>query len=499
MISFSNLGRMGNLGNQLFQIASMHGIAKKLNTQVCFPQWKYQKYFKTQFLKGGRKGRDLNEPHFHYSDTWLEDNRDYVGWLQSEKYFDNAKELLEFEPTFKELVKAKYSKQLSKETICISVRRGDFVGNPNYELLPAKYYIGALLKFDYEKYNILFFSDDISYCKLHFECLNPYFIEADPIEQLCLMSLCDNHIISNSTFSWWGAYLSNSKRIIRPCYNFSEFYQKKNNDKDYYPNWESFDHYDYWIDLKDVTFTIPVQYDHTDRIENLNLNLRKLREDFNTNVLIGVNGANKFGVDCVQFNLPTFHRTKILNELFELSETPIVVNWDADMICPPMMLYLAAKRIRGGSDVVYPYDGRFARVPRKHYAELLKYDVGILSKHTFKGTQEHETLSVGGAIFFNKHSFFEGGGENEFMINYAPEDLERYFRFTTLGYKVERIKGVIFHVDHHINHNLSGVTNPYFKNNHVLWDEIKLMTKEQLREYVDSSLQKPKTALRDIH
>lgn len=459
----------------------MTGIAHKLNTQACFPQWKYQKYFKNQLIRGGRKGRDLNEPHFHYSDDWLQDGADYVGWLQSEKYFHNAKELFEFDNTFKELVKAKYKFQ--KETIAISVRRGDFVGNPNYELLPIKYYIGALLKFDFEKYDIVFFSDDISYCKTHFECINAHFIEAEPIEQLCLMSMCDNHIISNSTFSWWGAYLSNSKRIIRPAYNFSEYYKRNNDDKDYYPDWEVFYHKDYKINLKDVTFTIPLQYDHSDRIDNLRLNLAKL-EDFDTNFIIGVNGANRFGVECVQFNLPTFHRTKILNQLAKLSETPIIVNWDADMVCPPMSLYVAAKRIREGSDMVYPYDGRFARVPRKHYTEVLKYDIGILSQHTFKGTQAHETPSVGGAIFFNKHSFFEGGGENEQMINYAPEDLERFFRFTTLGYKVERIKGVIFHIDHYINHNLSGITNPHFQKNHDLWDKIKLMDKQQLKEYV---------------
>lgn len=491
MISFSKLGRLGRLGNQLFQIASMHGIAKKLGTTAHFPNWEYSKYFTHDLPKLVRRLQENNEPCFHYSDEWLKDERDYIGWLQSDKYFESreaVKKLFTFQKTFRDLVAAKYATYLSRETICISIRRGDFVGNENYELIPAKFYIGALLQFDYKDCNILFFSDDITYCETHFQCLpNAYFIEADPIEQLCLMTMCDNHIISNSTFSWWGAYLSDSKRVVRPAYNFSQSYLKKYTDKDYWvEGWEIFDHKDYKIPL-DCTFIIPVQYDHQDRADNLRLNLLCL-EDLDCNIIIGENGPKHFTHKQTKqrFDFNKFHRTKMINELTRSSGTEIVCNWDADVICPPMQLYLAVEAIKEGSDIVYPYDGRFARVPRKHYNDVLRYgDIGILSKFNFRGMNEADTRSVGGAVMYNKKRFFEAGGENERMVSYAPEDLERFYRFKAMGLKIERIEGVIYHMDHFIGVN-SFIRHPDYRDNYREWEKIKVMDNLELKKYVAS-------------
>jgi hypothetical protein len=85
------------------------------------------------------------------------------------------------------------------------------------------------------------------------------------IEQLALMSLCDHFIISNSTFSWWGAYLGEKEhsKIIHPAYHFAGKLLQTSNAKDYYPErWINFDHVGKRIDLSDVTFTVPVSYDH---------------------------------------------------------------------------------------------------------------------------------------------------------------------------------------------------------------------------------------------
>lgn len=485
MITFSKLGMLGRLGNSLFQIASMTGIAKSLGTTAHFPQWRYQRYFKNQLKRMNKKRGELLEPSFHYDNTWFQDERDYTGWLQSEKYFESrekVKELFTFDTTFQHLVRTKHVRKFDKETICISIRRGDFVGNPNYEQIPIKYYIGALLKFDYEKYNILFFSDDISYCKTHFECLeNAYFIEEEPIEQLCLMTMCDNHIISSSTFSWWGAYLSDSKRIIRPAYNFSESYLKKYSDKDYYPDWEVFDHKDYKIPLE-VSFLIPVQYDHSDRLENFNLTMEFLK-DFDCEVLAGENNGSYFGT-IIHFVLPKFHRTRILNALARKSKFDIICLYDADVIIPPMQLYSACKEIKTGADMVYPYDGRFARVPRKWYQTIFKnLDIGILSAHTFEGTRGHDLKSVGGAILFNKKSYFEGGGENERFISYAPEDKEIFERFSRLGYSIKRIKGVLYHLDHFIGLD-SYIHHEDYQANEIEYQKIKSMPDNEIREYV---------------
>lgn len=496
MIKFSVLGQRGRLGNQLFQIASIYGIAKRFNTTCAFPNWKYDRYFKNKLPKNFQKRTYFQEPQFHYSEDWLEDDKDYDGWLQSEKYFESreaAKKLFEFEPVFQSLIRSKYSKYFERETICVSIRRGDFVGNKNYELIPIKFYIGALMKFDFRQMNILFFSDDISYCKTHFECLeNAYFIDDDPIEQLCLMTMCSNHIISQSTFSWWGAYLSDSKRVIRPAYNFTEEYRRENDDKDFWPDgWEVFDHKKYWINL-DATICIPVKYDHDDRKENLKLVLSYLRNDFHCKILVGEIGDN-FGLrgefERVEFIYKKFHRTKILNELAKLS-SDVFINYDADVIMPPMALIEAVYRIKQGADMVYPYDGRFARVQRKWYSELLRYlDCGILSKYSFDGTRAHDMRSVGGCVVFNKESFFSGGGENENFISYGSEDVERFERFTRLGFRVERVQGVLYHIDHFIGLD-SYIHHQYYHENENELHRIRNLTDEELQNEFNNTLQK---------
>lgn len=475
---------MGRLGNSLFQIASVSGIAAKLGTTACFPLWTYGRYFKTKLPRLHKNKPQLYEPCFHYDDSWFEDDKDYVGWLQSEKYFESkekVKELFEFDNTFKALVDSKHRTKFEKETICVSIRRGDFVGNENYELIPIKYYIGALLQLNWKECNILFFSDDISYCRKHFECLdNAFFIDSDAIEQLYLMNKCDYHVISNSTFSWWGAYLSDSKRVIRPAYNFSESYLKKYDDKDYYcSDWEVFDHKKYFIPL-DTTFLIPVQYDHEDRIFNFSLCVRYLRENFDCKILTAENNGDKFKCD-LRFEFPKFHRTKMLNIMARASETDTIVLYDADVLTPPMQLYLSLEKVKSGVDVVYPYDGRFARVPRRFFPELNLYlDIGVLNDK-LEGTKDHDLKSVGGAIMFNKEAFFRGGGENEDFVSYAPEDKFRWELFN-MFFRVERVKGILYHVDHFIGVD-SYIYHDDYQRNLEIYERFKNMTKDEIRVY----------------
>ena len=68
--------------------------------------------------------------------------------------------------------------------------------------------------------------------------INTFFLEnLTPIEQLCIGSKFDNYIISNSTFSWWMAWLGEKKhsKIIRPVRVFDSEYSSINDDGDYFP------------------------------------------------------------------------------------------------------------------------------------------------------------------------------------------------------------------------------------------------------------------------
>lgn len=509
MITFSRLGKMGNLGNQLFEVAATIGLATKHGHSYRFPEWQYSKNFKGHFAPGNMalNAKLLTEQHYHHHDWPIQetDNYDLKGWLQSEKYWEHIepqiRSMFRFQDDFAIGVRARFAQAFEKQTIAISIRRGDYVNNPNYELLPASYYIQALINHfpDWKDHNIIFFSDDLPYCRVHFECLpNAWFADGcGAIEQLCLMSQCDHFIISNSTFAWWGAWLGEKpgSKIIRPAYLFAGPLHERNDLKDFYPDrWTAFDHKSQKLNLREVSFMIPVFHDHHDRKQNLDLSVCMLQRDFDTNVIIGEQGSNRFGYMAgwaryIRFHdMNNFHRTKMLNDMAMMAETPIIVNWDCDVFVPPMQVWLAAEAIRGGQDMAYPYDGRFARVPRTWFKKLEHHlDIGIFGDTEFTGKKGKPipVSSVGGAIFFDKNAFIDGGMENEKMISYGPEDCERWDRFHALGFKVMRISGSLYHMDHFCGPNSSNRC-PYFKANHNELAKIRTMSQEKLRGYVDS-------------
>lgn len=116
------------------------------------------------------------------------------------------------------------------ESVCVSVRRGDFFNSANiksFAVCTEKYYKNAKVLMDNKlanKKNVRYyiFSDDIKWCKetLKFSENNITFVSQDmPVyETLRLMYSCKHFILSNSTFSWWGQFLSKNmnKIIISP-------------------------------------------------------------------------------------------------------------------------------------------------------------------------------------------------------------------------------------------------------------------------------------------
>jgi len=246
------------------------------------------------------------------------------------------------------------------------------------------------------------------------------------------------------------------------------------------------------INAKDVTFIIPVKYDHPDRKENLELTLKFIHKYFDTNIIIGEQGTMKFGIyngeDYITFPYDEFHRTKMLNQMVLVSNTSIIVNWDADVLVNPEQLKLAFEVIRNGlAEFVYPYDGRFARLNRKEWYPLLKrkLDLSLLEGCTFKGMYFTDKESVGGAIVFDKKSFIKAGMENEHFISHAPEDVERFWRFNALGFKVERVNGPIYHMDHWCGPD-SGHGNDFKIINRSEWRRVKNMSIQELRDYIST-------------
>lgn len=488
MITFSKLGAFGRLGNQLWQIASTAGIAITNDTCSNFPEWKYEDYFINKLPHNLLQGILIKEKNFHYDEYKLTNsNYDLHGYFQSYKYFEDwssiIKEQFTFKPDFIEQTKAKFN-HFDKRTIAIHVRRGDYVGNLSHYNLSMGYYLTALEELDWQNSNLLFFSDDIEFCKWHFNCLpNAYFSPCNEIEDLCLMTLCDDFIIANSSFSFWGAYLGEKSysKVVRPINHFAGN-QLKHDIKDLYPtNWIAND--DNRPNIEDTTFIIPVSYDHDDRVDNLNLITKNIINNFETNINIIEQGGIKF-VYTSDFAVyrnskySEFHRTKMINDCAKFITTPYIVNYDADILLNPVQIWYSVQLLRQGKDIVYPYDGTFNHINRSSIPYLSNNLYYLIGKQ-YPNAKE----SFGGAIFMNRESFLNAGGENEKFISFGPEDAERYHRFIKLGLGVVRIKGAIYHLDHYRGIN-SSKSNPFITANRIEWHKVRNMSKEELIEYI---------------
>jgi len=113
-----------------------------------------------------------------------------------------------FAPT-PEFVKDVYSKYpfLNRGvTTAIHIRRGDYLAYPNHHPVISNEYVNTVVS-HCSSDHYLIISDDIQWCKTNLTIKNSTMLEENAWKSLWIMSLCKKFILSNSTFSWWGAYL----------------------------------------------------------------------------------------------------------------------------------------------------------------------------------------------------------------------------------------------------------------------------------------------------
>lgn len=216
MITFSQLGNFGRFGNQLFQIASTIGIALKNKHEFIFPKWEYSKYFLNELPEGTLK---FYEKILEYSTGFSMynlhpgKNYDLVGYFQSYKYFQDYEDKIRHYFTFKDDLDLNYS-------VSVHVRRTDYLNLSHiHPVLNLDYYKKATDYFPDENQRFVVFSDDINWCKENFTWRYFEFIDTgDLIKDFKLMKSCKDHIIANSSFSWWAAYLNDkpNKLVIAP-------------------------------------------------------------------------------------------------------------------------------------------------------------------------------------------------------------------------------------------------------------------------------------------
>jgi len=250
---------MGGLGNMLFQIATAYSVSLRDSkemicdiTDIQSPHKPHTIYTdnifrNVKFLDNLVNLKHIGEGGFHYTPIpKIEGNIKLIGHFQSEKYFINYRnkllELFEIDDKTKNYLFEKYGDILNQNTCSIHVRRGDYLGLPNHHPIQSIEYYQQAINFIEKDIHYVIFSDDIEWCEKNFNCLiNKTLISGNQdYEDLYLMSMCNNNIIANSTFSWWGAWLNKNenKQVITPLNWFGVSNSHLNTNDVYCDKWK---------------------------------------------------------------------------------------------------------------------------------------------------------------------------------------------------------------------------------------------------------------------
>ena len=254
MIGYNRLGTNGRLGNQMFQYAALRGIAANNNLDWCIPpedtpneaDYGLFNAFKLKNLKhtGFVNGSTYDEPGFNFDETLFNncpDNINIDGYRQTEKYFKGITSSIIEDFEFKDEVYEpckEFIDQFNGDIILLHIRRGDNVGRPDWYPIPTTEHYEYLLDKHFNNDRpVLICSDDLDWVRDQqlFKSDRFYLSETRvyyshqtlngagqmktslvPYYDLCLMTLCNDAIIANSSLSWWGAWLQSNpnKKVI---------------------------------------------------------------------------------------------------------------------------------------------------------------------------------------------------------------------------------------------------------------------------------------------
>jgi len=280
---------VGGLGNQMFQYAAGRALSLRKKTSFALDTSAFTRYslhqgfelqqvfscevpqidakmlkkvagwqsgtftrriFSRKSMSCFRSKQLVIEPHFNYWHTInnLPDNCLLIGYWQSERYFSDFSQQIKKDFQFKEVFDKKNMKMVERisrgTSISLHVRRGDYVSNPTnlsiYAACNFNYYNEAIeyMAERVENPKFFIFSNDVLWVKKNLRIAFPCdYIDFNTGKQsyndMRLMSFCKHNINANSSFSWWGAWLNDSKNkiVIAP----KKWFSSPLNDSDLVP------------------------------------------------------------------------------------------------------------------------------------------------------------------------------------------------------------------------------------------------------------------------
>jgi len=301
MIGYNKLGINGRLANQMFQYASLRGIASKHGYDWTVPPRDRETYQMAEYnLMDGFKLPHLKESNIGFvPEDWITydepchdfdeelfnncpDNINIDGFRQSEKYFKHIENEIREDFEFTDDVYGpckEFIDQFDNNIIFLHVRRADATGRPHqYPVAGIKWYEKMLKENFSDDIPILILTDKLDWVQEQGLFKQDRFFLSEQREysktsvwngrgkmeyslspwiDLCLMSLCNGSIIPNSTFGWWGSWLQKNKKypVVYQHPYFGPVFTEKHDCyrelKDFYPNdWIRGNLPDQFIDTK---------------------------------------------------------------------------------------------------------------------------------------------------------------------------------------------------------------------------------------------------------
>lgn len=195
------------------------------------------------------------------------------GYFQSPLYFNSIESRLREEIQFHDRKLDATSSEAARmiggsESVAIHIRRTDYIGNPNTDICGQDYYETAIKRIRKLTCAPTFFifSDDPAWCRAQYHGPDFHVIDCpasglDPLNDLHLMSLARHHIIANSSYSWWGAWIGKKpgQNVLLPQVWFDGIHSPIEEKK--LPGWEIIQ-----------THLAPLQVRHNHHLTNAQLN-----------------------------------------------------------------------------------------------------------------------------------------------------------------------------------------------------------------------------------
>ena len=263
MLANDDLGNLGRLGNQMFQYTGLRGLAQRHGYEYCLPPravvatrdpnvvnsdiTMFECFKIPEAPRRVANFQKVMESTFSLDQNLWEncpDNISLYGYFQTEKYFKHIEKQIRQAFTFVDDIREPTEEAFKSnfgetEVIAIHLRRGDYLKYPNHPVQSLEYYAQGLEHMP-KDIPVMIFSDGIEWCKEQELFQGDRFIFAEGNNtgvDLCLQSLCTYHIIANSSFSWWGAWLAKSKKTVAPSVWFSGTDVSKNLNDLYLKDW----------------------------------------------------------------------------------------------------------------------------------------------------------------------------------------------------------------------------------------------------------------------